>query len=169
MVERRSLYQPLRRQGRAVHGAVGGHTARPGAGVGLERRHKARQDGGGRPVELLITGSRAYLTGAVGAARTWSGCSWTATGHRGSSCCAVRGEQWLRQNAALRGGGGREPIDRLTVAVLTTVDRRQAAREVATSDTEEAACEVIEAAVVLIRRLDPVSRHPDQPFDPWDR
>ncbi|GAA2788593.1 hypothetical protein GCM10020219_070090 [Nonomuraea dietziae] len=53
--------------------------------------------------------------------------------------------------------------------MLTTVDRRQAAREVATSDTEEAACEVIEAAVVLIRRLDPVSRHPDQPFDPWDR
>lgn len=120
---------------------------------------KARQDGVDDPVELLITGSRAYLTGAW-ERRDLVRLFMDGDGPPGFELLRrTRGRQWLRQNAALLGAGA-EPIDRLTVAVLTTVIG-EAAREVATSDTEEAAREVIEAAVVLIRRLDPVSRHPE--------
>ncbi|MFC7642388.1 hypothetical protein ACFQX6_16615 [Streptosporangium lutulentum] len=59
-------------------------------------------------------------------------------------------------------GGGQRPLDRLTVAVLTTIIG-EAGREVATSDSREDAEQITEAAIELIRRLDPLRDlpHPD--------
>ncbi|MEU7896398.1 TetR/AcrR family transcriptional regulator [Nonomuraea sp. NPDC049152] len=122
---------------------------------------KAKQEGMNDPVELLITGSRAYLAGAWDR-RDLVRLFMDGDGPPGFELLRrTRGRQWLRQNAVLLGAGA-EPIDRLTVAVLTSVIG-EAAREVATCDTEEEARRVIEAAVVLIRRLDPVAgvRPPD--------
>ncbi|MFD1932523.1 MULTISPECIES: TetR/AcrR family transcriptional regulator [Nonomuraea] len=117
---------------------------------------KAKQDGVDDPVELLITGSRAYLEGAWDR-RDLVRLFMDGDGPPGFELLRrTRGRQWLRQNAVLLGAGS-EPIDRLTVAVLTSVIG-EAAREVATCDTEEEARQVIEAAVVLLRRLDPVAR-----------
>ncbi|MGV9304419.1 TetR/AcrR family transcriptional regulator [Nonomuraea sp. NPDC003727] len=122
---------------------------------------KAKQSGVDDPVDLLVTGSRAYLEGAWDR-RDLVRLFMDGDGPPGFELLRrTRGRQWLRQNAVLLGAGA-EPIDRLTVAVLTSVIG-EAAREVAICDTEEEARQVIEAAVVLIRRLDPVAgvRPPD--------
>jgi hypothetical protein len=63
--------------------------------------------------------------------------------------------EWVRQNAVLL-GAGTGPLDRLTVAALTLLIG-EAGRELATCDDKAEAEEVIEAAVVLIRRLDPLT------------
>jgi hypothetical protein len=49
-------------------------------------------------------------------------------------------------------GAGIDSVDRLTVAVLTTIIG-EAGREIATCSTEREANKITEAAIVLIRRL----------------
>lgn len=65
-------------------------------------------------------------------------------------------------------GGRGLPLDRLTVAVLTTVIG-EAGREVATSDSREDAEQITEAAIELIRRLDPLRDLPHPPRDPQNQ
>jgi hypothetical protein len=71
----------------------------------------------------------------------------------------TRNREWVRQNAVLL-GAGTDPVDRVTVAVLTTVIG-EAAREVAACETKAEADTVAAAAIRLIRRLDPLT---DEPF-----
>jgi hypothetical protein len=68
----------------------------------------------------------------------------------------TRGREWLRQNAVLL-GAGEDHVDRLTVAVLTSVIG-EAGREIATCGTKREANRIAESAVAMIRRLDPLHR-----------
>ena len=52
-------------------------------------------------------------------------------------------------------GAGADPVDRMTVAILTTIIG-EAAREIAASSSREEANALADAAVTLIRRLDPL-------------
>ncbi|MEQ4720442.1 TetR/AcrR family transcriptional regulator [Nonomuraea sp. B19D2] len=115
---------------------------------------KAEQEGVDDPVELLIAGARAYLAGAW-ERRDLVRLFIEGDGPPGFELIRrTRGREWVRQNAVLLRAGG-EPLDRFMVAVLTSIIE-EAAREVAASDMEEDAQEVIEAAMTLIRRLDPL-------------
>lgn len=115
---------------------------------------KAKQAGVEDPVELLIAGARAYLAGAW-ERRDLVRVFMEGDGPPGFALIRrTRGREWIRQNAVLLGASG-DPVDRFMVTVLTSIIG-EAAREVVTSDTEEAAQEVIDAAMVLIRRLDPL-------------
>ncbi|MFI7635289.1 TetR/AcrR family transcriptional regulator [Nonomuraea sp. NPDC049400] len=115
---------------------------------------KAKQEGVDDPVELLIAGARAYLAGAW-ERRDLVRLFIEGDGPPGFELIRrTRGREWVRQNAVLLRAGG-EPLDRFMVAVLTGIIG-EAAREVAASDTEEDAREVVEAAMKLIRRLDPL-------------
>jgi AcrR family transcriptional regulator len=115
---------------------------------------KAKKAGVDDPVELLIAGARAYLAGAWDR-RDLVRLFIDGDGPPGFELIRrTRGREWVRQNAVLLGAGG-DPLDRFTVAVLTSIIG-EAAREVATADTQEEAQEVIEAAMTLIRRLDPL-------------
>jgi AcrR family transcriptional regulator len=115
---------------------------------------KAKKAGVDDPVELLIAGARAYLDGAWDR-RDLVRLFIDGDGPPGFELIRrTRGREWVRQNAVLLGAGG-QPLDRFTVAVLTSIIG-EAAREVATSDTEDEAREIIEAAVTLIHRLDPL-------------
>ncbi|WP_214325614.1 TetR/AcrR family transcriptional regulator [Nonomuraea sediminis] len=117
---------------------------------------KAKQAGVADPVELLIAGARAYLAGAW-ERRDLVRLFMEGDGPPGFELLRrTRGREWIRQNAVLLGASG-DPVDRFMVTVLTSIIG-EAAREVVTSDTEEAAQEVIDAAMVLIRRLDPLKR-----------
>ncbi len=116
---------------------------------------KAKKEGVRDPVELLIAGARAYLAGAW-ERRDLVRLFIDGDGPPGFELIRrTRGREWVRQNAVLL-GAGTDPLDRFTVAVLTSIIG-EAAREVATSDSEEEAQEVIEAAVTLIHRLDPLN------------
>ncbi|TDC00440.1 TetR/AcrR family transcriptional regulator [Nonomuraea longispora] len=120
---------------------------------------KARKSGVDDPVELLIAGARAYLDGAW-ERRDLVRLFIDGDGPPGFELLRrTRGREWVRQNAVLLGAGG-DALARFTVAVLTSIIG-EAAREVATSDTEEEAREVIEAAMRLIRRLDPLKDFTD--------
>ena len=66
----------------------------------------------------------------------------------------TRSHEWVRQNAVLLGAGA-DPVDRMTVAILTTIIG-EAAREIAASSSREEASALADAAVTLIRRLDPL-------------
>jgi len=115
---------------------------------------RAKQSGIADPVELLIAGAQAYLDGAW-QRRDLVRLFMDGDGPPGFELIRrTRGREWVRQNAVLLGAGG-DPLDRFTVAVLTSIIG-EAAREVATSDTEEEAREVAEAAMTIIRRLDPL-------------
>ncbi|MGW6495053.1 TetR/AcrR family transcriptional regulator [Nonomuraea angiospora] len=115
---------------------------------------RAKKAGVDDPVELLIAGARAYLAGAWDR-RDLVRLFIDGDGPPGFELIRrTRGREWVRQNAVLLGAGS-DPLDRFTVAVLTSIIG-EAAREVATSDTEGEAQEVIEAAMTLIRRLDPL-------------
>lgn len=72
--------------------------------------------------------------------------------------CGSAEVAWVTASGGVLLGAGGDPTDRLTVAVLTTVIG-EAGREVATSESEEEAQEVIEAAITLIRRLNPRLPH----------
>ncbi|HEY0537466.1 MAG TPA: TetR/AcrR family transcriptional regulator, partial [Actinoallomurus sp.] len=72
----------------------------------------------------------------------------------------TRNREWVRQNAVLL-GAGTDPVDRVTVAVLTTVIG-EAAREVAACEAKAEADTVAAAAIRLIRRLDPLSETDEQ-------
>ncbi|WP_084965537.1 TetR/AcrR family transcriptional regulator [Thermoactinospora rubra] len=114
---------------------------------------RARQAGVTDPVELFIAGARAFLRGSW-ERRDLARLFMDGDGPPGFELMRrTRGREWVRQNAVLLGVGG-APRERLTVAVLTSVIG-EAAREVAISETEEEAEEVIEAAVTMIRRFGP--------------
>ncbi|MDA0634609.1 TetR/AcrR family transcriptional regulator [Nonomuraea sp. MCN248] len=116
---------------------------------------RAKQEGVTDPVELLIAGARAYLEGAW-ERRDLVRLFIEGDGPPGFELIRrTRNREWVRQNAVLLGSGG-DPLDRFTVTVLTSIIG-EAAREVATSDSEEDAREVAEAAMTLIRRLDPLT------------
>jgi AcrR family transcriptional regulator len=115
---------------------------------------RARHSGVDDPVELIIAGARAYLKGAW-ERRDLVRLFMDGDGPPGFELIRrTRGREWVRQNAVLLAAGG-DPLDRFTVAVLTSIIG-EAAREVATSDSEEEAQELIEAAMKLIRRLNPL-------------
>lgn len=79
----------------------------------------------------------------------------------------TRARVWLRQNAVLLGAGS-DAAGRVTVAVLTTVIA-ETGREIAGCESQAEAEAVTEAAVGMIRRLDPLTgetkseRVPPQP------
>jgi AcrR family transcriptional regulator len=115
---------------------------------------KERAAGEQDPLALFIAGARAFLDG-----------SWE---HRDLARLFINGDgppgfevmrrtrnhEWIRQNAVLLGASA-DPVDRLTVAVLTTIIG-ETAREIATSASRREADTLAEAAVTLIRRLDPL-------------
>jgi AcrR family transcriptional regulator len=116
---------------------------------------EARRAGERNPLELFVIGTRAYLEGC------WQRRDLTRlfmSGDAPTGFELVRrapAREWLRQNAVLL-GAGTGPLDRLTVAALTLLIG-EASRELATSDGKAEADEVVEAAIVLIRRLDPLA------------
>ena len=116
---------------------------------------QARRAGERDALELFLVGTRAYLDGC------WERRDLTRlfmSGDAPTGFELVRrapGREWLRQNAVLL-GAGTGALDRLTVAALTLLIG-EAGRELATCDDKAEADRVIEAAGVLIRRLDPVA------------
>ncbi|GAA0249114.1 hypothetical protein GCM10009527_051970 [Actinomadura nitritigenes] len=113
---------------------------------------EAKAAGVDDPVELFIAGARAFLAGSW-ERRDLARLFMDGDGPPGFDLMRrTRRRDWVRQNAVLLALGG-EPMDRLTVAVLTTVIG-EAGREVATSEDEDEAQEVIDAAIDLIRRFD---------------
>jgi AcrR family transcriptional regulator len=121
---------------------------------------KARADGEDDRLELFIAGTRAFLRGS------WERRDLTRLFMDGEAppgfelMRRTRSRDWVRQNAVLLDAHD-DALGHLTVSVLTVLIG-EAAREIATSDSEREAQAVIEATVTLIRRLDPLSR-PDQP------
>jgi hypothetical protein len=115
---------------------------------------KERAAGQDDPLALFIAGARAFLDG-----------SWE---HREVACLFMtgdgppgfemmrrtRGHEWIRQNAVLLGASA-DPADRVTVAVLTTIIA-ETAREIAASASRREADTLADAAITLIRRLDPL-------------
>ncbi len=114
----------------------------------------ARQAGVTDPLELFIAGARAYLRGSW-ERRDLARLFMDGNGPPGfEPMRRSRGREWVRQNTVLLGAGD-TPMDRLMVSVLTSVIG-EAGREVATSETEAEAAELIEAAITLIRRFAPL-------------
>lgn len=114
---------------------------------------KARDAGVDDPLDLFIVGARAFL-----------GCAWRrralvrlfmdGDGPPGFELVRrTRNREWVRQNAVLLGVSS-DAVDRLTAAALTAV-MGEAGREIAMCADKEQADEITEAALVLIRRLDP--------------
>ncbi|MEU7939211.1 TetR/AcrR family transcriptional regulator [Microbispora bryophytorum] len=124
----------------------------------------AKQAGVKDPVELFIAGARAFLEGSW-QRRDLARLFMDGDGPPGFELMRrTRGREWVRQNAVLLGAAN-TPTDRLTVSVLTSVIG-EAGREVATSETEEEAGEVVDAAIALIRRFgDPLATHADTDTD----
>jgi AcrR family transcriptional regulator len=118
---------------------------------------KARADGVSDPLDLLIVGARAFLEGSW-QRRDLVRLFMDGDGPPGFSMIRrTRNREWLRQNAVLLGAGSSDPVDRLTVAVLTSIIG-EAGREVATCPTKREATKITESAVRMIRRLDPLNR-----------
>ncbi len=117
---------------------------------------KARADGEQDPLNLLIVGARAFLEGSW-QRRDLVRLFMDGNGPPGFEMLRrTRNREWLRQNAVLLGAGS-DPVDRLTVAVLTSIIG-DAGREIATCSTKREAAAITEAAVAMIRRLDPLNR-----------
>lgn len=115
---------------------------------------KARAGGEQDPLNLFIVGARAFLEGSW-QRRDLARLFMDGDGPPGFELVRrSRGREWVRQNAVLL-GAGTDPVDRLTVAVLTTVIG-EAGREIATCATKRKANQITEAAIRLIRRLDPL-------------
>ena len=114
-----------------------------------------RETGETNPVELFIAGARAFLE-ASWRRRDLVRLLMDGDGPPGFELVRrTRNREWVRQNAVLL-GAGTDPVDRVTVAVLTTVIG-ETAREVAACETKPEADTVTTAAIRLIRRLDPLS------------
>lgn len=117
---------------------------------------KARARGEQDPLNLFVVGTRAFLEGSW-RRRDLVQLFMDGDGPPGFELIRrTRGREWVRQNAVLL-GAGTSAVDRLTVAVLTTMIG-EAGREVATSASKREANRIADAAIVLIRRLDPL--HP---------
>jgi AcrR family transcriptional regulator len=115
---------------------------------------KARAGGETDPLNLFIIGARAFLEGSW-QRRDLVRLFMDGDGPPGFELIRrTRGREWVRQNAVLL-GAGTDPVDRVTVAVLTTVIG-EAGREIATCSTKREANKITEAAIRLIRRLDPL-------------
>jgi AcrR family transcriptional regulator len=113
----------------------------------------ARKAGVSEPLELFLVGARAFLEGSW-ERRDLARLFMDGDGPSGFELMRrTRGREWVRQNAVLLAAGG-QPLDRLTVVVLTSIIG-EAGREVATCEAEEEARGVVEAATILIRRLNP--------------
>jgi AcrR family transcriptional regulator len=114
-----------------------------------------REAGETNPIELFIAGARAFLEGSW-QRRDLVRLLMDGDGPPGFELMRrTRNREWVRQNAVLLGAGS-DPVDRVTVAVLTTVIA-EAAREVAACETKAEAETVAAAAIRLIRRLDPLT------------
>jgi AcrR family transcriptional regulator len=114
-----------------------------------------REAGETNPIELFIAGAQAFLEGSW-QRRDLVRLLMDGDGPPGFELMRrTRNREWVRQNAVLL-GAGTDPVDRVTVAVLTTVIG-EAAREVAACETKTEADTVAAAAIRLIRRLDPLS------------
>jgi AcrR family transcriptional regulator len=116
---------------------------------------KARESGEDDPLELFIMGAQAFLESSW-ERRDLVRLFMDGDGPPGFELMRrTRGREWVRQNAVLLGAGS-DPIDRVTVAVLTTIIG-ETGREVAACGTRSEAETVAEAAIRLIRRLDPLT------------
>ena len=101
-----------------------------------------------------VQGARAYFDGAW-EQRDVARLFMTGDGPPGFEMMRrTRGHEWIRQNAVLL-EAGTDPVDRMTVAVLTTIIG-ETAREIAASSSRREANALAAAAVTLIRRLDPL-------------
>jgi AcrR family transcriptional regulator len=115
---------------------------------------RTRAAGQDDPLELFLTGTHAFLE------NSWHRADLVRlflddSGPPGFEAVRrTRGRKWVRQNAQLLGAGS-GPVERLTVAVLTTVIG-EAGREVAMSANKREANKIISATIALIRRLDPL-------------
>ncbi|MCG5215035.1 TetR/AcrR family transcriptional regulator [Streptosporangium sp. KLBMP 9127] len=120
------------------------------AGTVAAVKHEGVRD----PMALFIAGARAFLEGSW-ERRDLARLFMDRDGPPGFELMRrTRSREWVRQNAILLGAGD-DPGGRLTVMVLTSVIG-EAGREVATSETEDEAREVIKAALELIARFDPI-------------
>ncbi len=114
-----------------------------------------REAGETNPLELFIAGAQAFLDESW-KRRDLVRLLMDGDGPPGFELMRrTRNREWVRQNAVLLGAGA-DPVDRVTVAVLTTVIG-EAAREVAACETKKEADTVAAAAIRLIRRLDPLT------------
>ena len=119
-----------------------------------EARAQGEARGGEDLLTLFIEGARAYFDGSW-AQRDVARLFMTGNGPPGFEMMRrTRSHEWVRQNAVLLGAGA-DPVDRMTVAILTTIIG-EAAREIAASSSREEANALADAAVTLIRRLDPL-------------
>jgi AcrR family transcriptional regulator len=115
-----------------------------------------REAGETNPLELFIAGAQAFLAGSW-QRRDVVRLLMDGDGPPGFELMRrTRNREWVRQNAVLL-GAGTDPVDRVTVAVLTTVIG-EAAREVAACETKAEADTVAAATLRLIRRLNPLTR-----------
>jgi AcrR family transcriptional regulator len=121
---------------------------------GKESCEEAAAGGGEDLLTLFIEGTRAYFDGSW-AQRDVARLFMTGDGPPGFEMMRrTRSHEWVRQNAVLLGAGA-DPVDRMTVAILTTIIG-EAAREIAASSSRKEANALADAAVTLIRRLDPL-------------
>jgi AcrR family transcriptional regulator len=115
---------------------------------------KARAAGEQDPLNLFIVGARAYME-----------CSWrqrdlvqlfmNGDGPPGFELVRrTRTHDWVRQNAVLL-AAGTGSVDRLIVGILTTF-MGEASRQVATASNKRQANRITEAAIMYLRRLDPL-------------
>jgi AcrR family transcriptional regulator len=122
---------------------------------------EARQRGERRPMTLFLTGARSFLAGAWDE-RALGALFMDKDGPPGFELMRRRrSREWLRQNSLLL-RVGEDPIDRVTVTVLTTIIG-ETAREVRTSRTKGEADAIIEAAIAMIERLGPFDVPDDAP------
>jgi AcrR family transcriptional regulator len=113
-----------------------------------------REAGETNPLELFIAGAQAFLEGSW-QRRDLVRLLMDGDGPPGFELMRrTRTREWVRQNAVLL-GARTDPVDRVTVTVLTTVIG-EAGREVAACETKAEADRVSAAAIRLIRRLDPL-------------
>ncbi|MFF1360954.1 TetR/AcrR family transcriptional regulator [Streptomyces sp. NPDC058297] len=111
----------------------------------------AGEGAGEDPLDLFIVGARAFLEGSW-QRRDLARLFMDGDGPPGFELVRrTRSREWVRQNGVLL-GAGIDSVDRLTVAVLTTIIG-EAGREIATCSTKRQANKITEAAIVLIRRL----------------
>ena len=121
---------------------------------------KARADGEEDLLTLFISGARAYFGGSW-EHRDVARLFMTGDGPPGFEMMRrARSHEWVRQNAVLLGAGA-DSVDRMTVAVLTTIIG-ETAREIAASSSRQEAGVLADAAITFIRRLDPLN--PPAPF-----
>jgi AcrR family transcriptional regulator len=114
-----------------------------------------RAAGETNPLELFIAGAQAFLDGSW-QRRDLVRLFMDGDGPPGfERMRRTRYREWVRQNAVLL-DAGTDPVDRVTVAVLTTIIA-EAGREIAACETKAEAEAVVGAAVRLIRRLDPLA------------